>query len=114
MLGVWWPRLPEQNCLVPFPQGIPSETYQFIVRKLRPKILIQSPYHYSVSALPPMLFIEAGESGSGSWDQEAGLHTVDSKHRLALSPRKSCDGSCGQMAHVSGFCGCDKVSDKNN
>lgn len=73
MLGVWWPRLPEQNCLVPFPQGIPSETYQFIVRKLRPKILIQSPYHYSVSALPPcrLLRLERVDLAPGTRKQDS-------------------------------------------
>lgn len=104
MLGVQWPCLPEQNCLVPLPQGIPSETSQFIVRKQRPKILIQSPHPFSISALPPPCLLS--------------LETVNLQEApaslLAIAPEKSCGGSCRQAAHVSGFCGLDKVSDRNN
>lgn len=83
-------------CLVPLLQGILSETSQFIVRKLRPKIPIQSPHHSRVSALPPPCLLSL-QSGSGSWDQEAGLQVSDSKHWPAslltrLAPERAAMG----------------------
>lgn len=81
-------------CLVPLLQG--PETSQFIVRKLRPKILIQSPNHSRVSALPPPCLLSL-PSGSGSWDQEAGLQVSDSKHwpaslQTLLAPERAAMG----------------------
>lgn len=51
----------------------------------------------------PILLIEPVESGSGFWDQEAGLHVLDSKHLPALAPERAVMGSMDRLHMCQAF-----------